>query len=226
MIKKGDLMILTRKEIEELIGEADVMINASLTNTRIKSYLLKYNYDETRVSAGIPILKDAKKYYQEHIVEGGKQLVATTALEEAIEEAKPIYYEHLTIGRLILKKEPDKMTSYSMNGERKQDFNGWVQQGDAFYNSVINDPEMVTKYAGYGVTGENLQTGLTAIGKVRQCKVDQNGAKSMSQLTTEVRNNAVMILADWIHDLRTILKLALAPEPQLLESAGILARSK
>jgi hypothetical protein len=219
-------MILTRKEIEDLIGEADVMINASLTNPRIKTYLLKYNYDETRVSAGVPILKDAKKFYQDHIVEGGKQLVATTALEEAIEEAKPIYYEHLTIGRLILKKEPDKMTSYSMNGERKQDFNGWVQQGEAFYNSILNDTDMVAKYAGYGVTPDNLQTGLTAIGKVRQCKVDQNGAKSMSQLTTEVRNNAVVILAEWIHDLRTILKLALAPEPQLLESAGILARSK
>lgn len=219
-------MILTRKEIEELIGESEVMITASLNNTRIKNYLLKYNYDETRVNAGVPILNDAKKFYQGHIVEGGKQLVATTALEEAIEEAKPIYYEHLTIGRLILKNEPDKMTSYSMNGERKQDFNGWVLQGEAFYNSIINDPEMVSKYAGYGVSTDNLQAGLTAIAKLRQCKVDQNGAKSMSQLTTEVRNNAIIILADWIHDLRTILKLALAPEPQLLESAGILARSK
>lgn len=219
-------MILTRKEVEQLIGESDVMITASLTNTRIKTYLLNYNYDETRVSAGVGILKDAKEYYQFHIVEGGKQLVATTALEEAIEEAKPIYNEHLTIGRLILKNEPHKMTSYSMVGERKQDFNGWVQQTEAFYSSILNDADMLTKYAGYGVTAEKLQTGVTAIAKVRQCKIDQEGAKSNSQLSTEVRNNAVFILADWIHDLRTILKLALAPEPQLLESAGILARSK
>jgi hypothetical protein len=219
-------MILTRKEIEQLIGESDVMITASLKNPRIKTYLLNYNYDEVRVGAGVGILENAKEYYRKHIVEGGKQLAATTATEEAIEEAKPIYYEHLTIGRLILKNEPDKMVSYSMLGERKQDFNGWVQQGEAFYSSVLNDEDMRTKYAGYGVTPEKLQTGVTAIAKVRKCKIDQEDAKSNSQLSTEVRNNAVFILADWIHDLRTILKLALAPEPQLLESAGILARSK
>ncbi|MCX6581340.1 MAG: hypothetical protein NT166_14280 [Candidatus Aminicenantes bacterium] len=219
-------MILTRKEVEQLIGESDVMITASLKNPRIKTYLLNYNYDEVRVGEGVGILKNAKDYYQFHIVEGGKQLVATTALEEAIEETKAIYYEHLTIGRLILKNEPEKMVSYSMDGERKQDFNGWVQQGEAFYSSVLNDEVMRAKYAGYGVTPEKLETGVTAIAKVRQNKIDQEDAKSNSQLSTEVRNNAVFILADWIHDLRTILKLALAPEPQLLESAGILARSK
>lgn len=175
---------------------------------------------------GVGILKDAKGYYQDHIIEGGKQLVATSLLEEAIEGAKIIYNEHLTIGRLILKYEPLKMVSYSMEGERKKDIHGWIQQGTAFYNSIIKDADISTKYAGFGVTTEKLQTGLNAITHVLEVKVQQEGAKSAAQMSTEVRNNAVFILADWIHELRTILKLALAPEPQLLESAGILARSE
>ena len=84
----------------------------------------------------------------------------------------------------------------------------------------------MTKYAGFGATTEKLQKGLNAVNHVLEVKVQQEGAKSAAQMSTEVRNNAVFILADWIHELRTILKLALAPEPQLLESAGILARSE
>jgi hypothetical protein len=218
-------MILTRREIEELIGEAEVMIAASIHNERIKTYLLNYNYDAARMEIGSAILEDAKAYYQSRIVNGGKQLVATSELEEAIGEAKIICNEHLIIGRLILKNEPLKMVSYSMEGERKKDIHGWIQQETAFYKSILNDPDMVTKYAGFGVTTEKLNKGLNAVNHVLEVKVQQEGAKSAAQMSTEVRDNAVLKLADWIHDLRTILKLALASEPQLLESAGILARS-
>jgi len=219
-------MILTRKEIEQLIGESEIMIAASINNGRIKAYLLNYNYDAARMAIGQAILEDAKTYYQDRIVNGGKQLVATSALEEAIEEAKIICNEHLIIGRLILKNEPLKMVSYSMEGERKKDLHGWIQQETAFYKSILNDTDIVTKYAGFGATTEKLQKGLNAVNHVLEVKVQQEGAKSAAQMSTEVRNNAVFILADWIHELRTILKLALAPEPQLLESAGILARSE
>ena len=219
-------MILTRKEIEQLIGEAEVMIKASTTHPKIKAYLLGYKYDPPRLAVGENLLVESKAFYQKRIVEGGKQLVATSALEETIETAKPVYHEHLTIGRLILKHEPIKMAQFSMAGERKQDFHGWVMQAEAFYKSILADDDILLKYDEFGVTREKLENGLSLIEKVREANQAQETAKSTAQVSTEERNTVVFQLADWIHDLRVILKLALAPEPQLLEAAGIKAESK
>lgn len=217
-------MILTKKQIEALIGESEVMLGGAIKSDKIKAYLLNYRYDDPRLATGTALLDNAKTFYENRIVKGGQQLVATSAMEEAVEQARLPYNEYLTIGRMILKHETIKLQKYSMNGERKKDFHGWAIQGMAFYNSVLADPDMLTKYEDFGVTREKLENGRTAIENAAQVNVDQEGAKSDSQLSTWERNNVIFELEDYIDDFRTILKLALAPEPQLLERVGIVAK--
>jgi hypothetical protein len=217
-------MILTNREIEELIGETELSLGASLRNPRIKAYLLNYKYDETKLAVGTSLLKEVKSFYQKRITDGGSQLVATSLLEKAIEEFKPVYNEHLTLGRLILKHQPEKKIQFSISGERKNDFTGYVLQAENFYETVLADEEMLTQYDGLGITKENLENGPVLIAKIRDANFDQEGAKSAAQEATFDRNHAVSKLADWASDFRVILKLALAPEPQLLEAAGIVAR--
>jgi hypothetical protein len=217
-------MILTNREIEELIGETELNLGASLRNPKIKSYLLNYKYDETKLAVGQSLLQETKSFYQKRITEGGSQLVATSLLEKAIEEFKPVYNEHLTLGRLILKHQPEKMARFSISGERRNDFTGYVLQAENFYETVIADEEMLTQYDGLGITKENLENGLAMITAIREANFHQEGAKSAAQAATFDRNHVVSKLADWASDFRVILKLALAPEPQLLEAAGIVAK--
>jgi len=217
-------MILTNREIEDLIGETELSLGASLRNPKIKAYLLNYKYDETKLAEGESLLQEVKNFYQKRITEGGGQLVATSLLEKAIEEFRPVYQEHLTLGRLILKRQPEQMTRFSISGERKHDFTGYLLQAENFYETVIADEEMLTQYDGFGISKENLENGPALIAKIRDANFDQEGAKSAAQAATFDRNHAVSKLADWAGDFRVILKLALAPEPQLLEAAGIVAR--
>jgi hypothetical protein len=219
-------MILTNKEIEELIGETELCLGAARKNTKINTNLLRYKFDETRLVVGDNLLKGAIDYYEKRIQDGGQQLVATSALEKAVAEVKPVYNEHLTIGRLILKHEPEKLAKYSMAGERKTGFNGWVSQGRAFYKSVLADDDLAAGYDGYGITLEQLQQGLDMMVNLIQVNIDQEGAKSDAQIATEVRDNAVDLLADWLSEFKVILRLSCADEPQLLEAAGIVVKSK
>ncbi|MCP5107357.1 MAG: hypothetical protein GY950_28480 [bacterium] len=216
-------MILTRKEIETLLGESEVMLKGSLKNTKIMAYLLNFKYDAPRIAIGEGLLGEAMVFYENRIVKGGQQLVATSELEAAIGEVKPVYNVHLTVGRLILKHKPNKWEMHSMEGPRKADFVGWRIQGIAFYNSLLKDDEMVAKFDEFGVTRENLESGKALLENVMVVNIDQEGAKSEAQSSTWKRDNVVFNLADWIHDFRVILKLALAPEPQLLEAVGIKA---
>jgi hypothetical protein len=217
-------MILTNKEIESLIGETDLYLAASSRNPKIKAYLLNYKYDETRLAVGESLLNEVKSFYQNRITQGGGQLVATSLLEKTVEEFKPVYNEHLTLGRMIMKHEPRKMVQYSISGERKHDLTGYVLQAESFYNAVLADEDMLTQYDGFGITREKLENGLALIAKIREANHAQEDAKSGAQSATFDRNHVVSQLADWASDFRVILKLALAPEPQLLEAAGIVAR--
>ena len=45
-------MILTRKEIETLLGESEVMLKGSLKNPKITAYLLNFKYDAPRIAVG------------------------------------------------------------------------------------------------------------------------------------------------------------------------------
>jgi hypothetical protein len=59
-----------------------------------------------------------------------------------------------------------------------------------------------------------------------QVNIDQEGAKSDAQIATEIRDNAVDLLADWLSEFKVILRLSCADELQLLEAAGIVVKSK
>jgi hypothetical protein len=218
-------MILTNKEIEELIGETELCLGAARKNPKINANLLRYKFDETRLAVGDNLLQGAMDFYQKRIEDGGQQPVATSVLEKATAEVKPVYREHLTIGRLILKHEPEKLDKFSMAGERKRSFNGWVSQGRAFYTAILANADMTTAYDGYGITVEQLQQGLDMMLNLIQLNIDQEGAKSTAQIATELRDNAVDLLADWLSEFKVILRLACADEPQLLEAAGIVVKS-
>jgi hypothetical protein len=219
-------MILTNKEIEELIGETELCLGAARKNPKINANLLRYRFDETRLAVGDNLLLGAIDFYQKRIEDGGQQLVATSALEKAAAEVKPVYHEHLTIGRLILKHEPEKLAKYSLAGERKKSFNGWVRQGQAFYTAILADADMTTAYDGYGITVEQLQQGLDMMLNLIRVNIEQEGAKSDAQIATGLRDNAVDLLADWLSEFKVILRLSCADEPQLLEAAGIVVKSK
>ncbi len=77
----------------------------------------------------------------------------------------------------------------------------------------------------YGVTkGELEQAGATVAAFI-QSQQQQTQKTSAVQLTTQQRNVALKQLQRWVRGYRSIARVALEDQPQLLEVLGILVKA-
>jgi hypothetical protein len=79
--------------------------------------------------------------------------------------------------------------------------------------------------AGFGYPEEKLQQEYEMVKEVIAKNLEQKKEKGDSEQATRVRDQKLDELADYLSDLRSIAKVALADTPDYLEKLGILARS-
>ena len=219
-------MFLTKKTMENTLGVAEMAITTAMNDEEVKTPLLEYNYDESRLQEGLDLHKIAKQKYQQQVKEKGEKLQARENIEKTYNEANPVYIEHITLTRMALKKRPAMKDKFSLRGSRRRDIFGWIEQAELFYKNVLEDEEALNLLSYYDLTKEKLQKGQELVLKVKTAVQTQQKEKSESQDATEKRDQAFNALSDWISDFFQVCKFALNTKPQVLERLGILALSE
>lgn len=219
--------MITKKTMENILGIAELAFTTAKTDEEIKTPLLEYNYDDARLDQCLALHKKAKEDYQKQIKERSEQFQATAELENALDEANPIYIEHITLTRLALKSKPKKKSKFSLAGSRRRDIYGWIEQAEVFYDNVLGDEEVLTDIAArFGLTKEKLEMGKQLVLKVKEANKNQEKEKSDSQQATEDRDKSFKVLYDALSEFYQVSQFAFADRPQLLERLGYLQLSE
>ncbi len=219
--------MITKKTMEKILGIAELAFTTAKLDEEIKTPLLAYNYDEARLNQCLELHKKAKEDYQKQIKERSEQFQATADLEKALDEANPVYIEHISLTRLALRNKRKKKSKFALAESRRKDIYGRLEQAEVFYDNLFADEEILTELSTrFGLTKEKLEKGKELVIKVKQANQSQQKEKSESQQATLDRDKSFKALYDALSEFFQVCQFALAPRLQLLERLGYLKLSE
>lgn len=215
----------TKQRIDQILTSAQLAISNALANEPIRSTLAEYGYPEARLNAGMDLCIAARSAYEQQKIAYGEQTAASTALNDAWEQASATYMRQVKLARVALKDEAGVGLMLGLDGNRKQSFSGWLAQARQFYAGLAAKPALASKLVEYGITSAKLQEARAALDELETLNQAQETERGEAQAVTVARDQAIDDLGEWMADFRKVARVALDDNPQLLEELGILARS-
>lgn len=125
----------------------------------------------------------------------------------------------------LSKRDPDLQSRLNLSPLSDLRIHDWIQTGMAFYNSLLLESGILEKLAKYNFTIERLTAEKQELEGLLQLRTRATLEKGQAQEATRQRNQKLEELEDYCNVLKTVVAIALADRPQLMESLGILVRS-
>lgn len=217
-----DIMHLT---LDELIPAGKMAIANALSNKFILDYLADFNYTTSRLTEGQALLLRAEQLIAAQVGGLGDQKNATEVKDEAWAAADKVYMRLLKAARLVIHKSGDR-TTLGLDGERDQSYLGWLGQCKQFYTQALSRPDLLDQLDDLNVTPAKLQAGLALVTALEAARETQQNQIGLKQNSTETRDSVLADVRAWLSKYLAVAELALEDEPQLLESLGVLVRSR
>jgi len=203
-------MASLKHTLEAFLQDTRVLIGNSQTLPEVSGALEDFGYTEDRMAEGRTLLRETEALILKQKKEYGDQYEATEAAQAAWDKADTAYMKTLKIARLVFSEDIQAITALKLTGSRKATMAGWMDQAVSFYGNLTAQPPLVAAMARFGYTTEKLLA--------EKALVD---AVALPQEATADRDAAVRRLDTWVGELRTVLKVALAEDPETLEAVGI-----
>ena len=207
-----------RENLDEYLVRAEVAISNARQQADIFAALAGYGYDEAALEQGQALLDAVHAASAAQLGAYGAQYGATAALNEVWAKADRVYSDHRKIAALVLRDAPDRLTALKLDQPKKMGFSDWLTQAKLFYANLLANPDDLAAMARFRMTRERLVEGLALVRQTESRYQAQQDAKGKAQSSTQARNAALDELHRWMGEFKTIAKIALADDAQLLEA--------
>jgi hypothetical protein len=207
--------------LDALFERARILLDSTLSSPTILTYLEEFGYDLDRIQGGRQRYEAAWELQLQQQREYGEQIGATAERDRLWETANATYIKFVKIARIAFRRDGGVATQLGLNGPRRQSLSGWLMQAQQFYGNALGSDALLAGLANFGVTPAKLAAGKAEVDAVAAADLLQEKEKGEAQEATRKRDAAIDALEEWLGDFSAIVRIALEPEPQLLESLGI-----
>ena len=209
-----------RHTLEDFLQDARVLIGNSQTVPEVSGALKDFGYTPERLAEGQALLQAAESLVLQPRKEYGDQYDATSATQKAWDAADSAYIKTLKIARLVFVDDVQAITALRLAGSRKATLAGWTEQAVVFYGNLLAQPPLVSALARFGYSPAKLTAEKALVDAVVTLAQKQAKETGEAQKATAARDAALNRLDTWVGELRTVVKVALADDPQTLEAVG------
>lgn len=203
---------------ETFLHDARLLLGNCSSVPALAGPLEGFGYTPARWAEGRALLEAAEALGLAQARAYGDQYAATVAARAARTVANAAYSKTLKIARMVL-TDPASVVALGLAGPRCRDLAGWIDQATSFYANL--EPVHFEALGRFGYTPEKVAAEAALVEVVVARTRAQARRTGEAQQATADRDAALARLDDWLGDLRTVLRVALADDPQALESAGI-----
>jgi len=209
----------------ERLANAKLAIDNALNTPKIKEALADYGYNDKKLQEGLALYEAATQSFQTQQIEYGEQFDATQALQDLRETAYKSYIRLVKIARIAFENQSGIAAQLAINGPRKKDLIGWMEQADLFYKNALSQPKVLKALEAYGITAEKIEVAQAEMVAVSQARAEQVKGRGEAQNATKVKEIAMNALDEWMSSFIKIARIALEDSPQLLEVLGLVVPS-
>lgn len=191
----------------------------------LKTEMAGYGYDETKIKQGKNLFDNAQALYNQNRQETAEEKEAYAQFAEAFDTLKKNYNKDRKIAKVALMKKTELWKTFAIDGRLSAAYLKAMEEIKTLYEQAQRHPQAQPLLEKFKITTTLAQERLAQAQKVEQLRAKYEKEKGESQDATKQKNDAFVLLADWVRDFYAVAQIALEDHPQLLESIGKFVRS-
>ena len=214
---------MARKTFAELLEQRRVLIFNS-SKPEIATLLQSYGIDSTHLENGVNLYNSVITATENQRREQQEQGLAYDNFYVSKNDFATRYKKTFKIAKMASRTDANLQDRLKVNAPVERAIESWILQAIDFYNRLNNEPDFITVLNKYGITSETISQEKQIADNLRLLRNEAMSEKGQAQEATRVRDVELEKLDDYCYELKTIAKIALENQPQLLEELGILVR--
>ncbi len=208
--------------IPKLFDEVQMYLSNTGQQPDVQKRLSLNGLNQKMFLEGHALLDNAKGLYVQQNEKYGEKKETARQIQYHEQLARHTFEEHVAIVKFVFRKEPVTLAKFNVERIEKK-IEVWSLQASMFY-SVANSYADVL--AQQGLTQEELAQATAMVEAVSNVRHQRLVRKGQAEEATRLRDDAIKALRAWAVNFRAIARLALKNSPQLMETLGIIVKSK
>ncbi|WPP50391.1 hypothetical protein [Catalinimonas niigatensis] len=204
-----------------IVDAAGLAISNTAKDAEVAKLMGQYNFTPKRMQEGDNVLATVKALHNNKEAHYDGRWELANRIDKALETVRPVFREHVEVARFAFRSEPAILNSLNIKRIASNKWS-WIKQADAFYQKLESHAEPMTRQ---GANWEEVAQAKASIAAIMEMRRDSMLIKGKAEDSTEMRNQAVKMLKNWVLEFRASARLALKDNPQKLEAFGIRVRS-
>lgn len=217
---------LRQMSIFQLLSFSTTALINGKNNVEIQSALAKYGYDVAKMEEGWALLQEAKALHNAQIQEYNEKRYKSSDKNNARKTAETIYIKYVKLARIAFKNNPVQLRHLGIVGKRTASLTGFLTEATQFYNAALHSEMIQEELGKYGITVAKLTEGKAAIDALISSDEAQLQAKANAERSTQIRNEKVAELEEWMSSFIKVARIALEEIPQMMEALGVVVKQK
>lgn len=209
---------MTEKKVVSQVTEARILIENTRKNPEIQRKLAAFGFSLKNLEQGSVLVEQITMLQRLKKEKYGMQYDATDYLHTEQEAIKDIFEDHRALACIVFKKQRGMKANLGLGKALSRNRAIWSEQVANFYAKIIENHEAMARFAVTKAELEQAQAMVTAFIEAQNQQVEKKG---MAQRTTHQRKEAQKKLSVWVKGFKSIARMALADDPELLEYVGI-----
>ncbi|MHB0755157.1 PQLLE family protein [Polaribacter sp. M15] len=209
----------------EILESCKIALHNVETNSVIQPLMEALGYNTAKIDQGKALLTTAKTLYISNREQEDAKGRAYQKFENQRNTIDSAYSLDRKKAKIVFKDNLTVFKELGLKGGLPRSYVKWLETISLFYNTLNNQPDVLSKLATLQVTPTHVTEMLTALDTLENARAAYIQAKGNAQNATKTKNKAFKDLEKWMSNFYAVAKIALAQEPQLLESLGKLVKS-
>jgi len=214
----------TKSELETL-EQSRVALENLDAQPEISAVMSDLGFGPEERTIGNEIYQAARTAYNANQIEDDETSVAYNEYVALKDQLDSIYSTHRKKAKVIFRNDHTTADRLGITGSIPQAYLKWLDKVRKFYSVCLADEAIQTKLMRLKVSGRDLAGCNTLIDQVDTTRSKYLSEKGESQTATQIKDEALAKLDDWMSEFYAIAKIGLEDKPQLLESLGKLVRN-
>ena len=185
---------------------------------RIASRMSHYGYGPARWEEGQALLDQFLERWQSQKEDYQSKGTIGRNLQADMREMYRLLMDHRALAKWIFRHDADEYQRLGLHQIISNRVLTKIEQARSFYYGALKNPRLLVRHGLSKAELEQGQAMVEAVVEARHLRLQKSG---IAQDATQQRDEVRQALRTWVIDVRTIARIALRDEPQLLEVLGI-----
>ncbi|UZR95346.1 hypothetical protein [Chondrinema litorale] len=184
-----------------------IAISATLNDSKLLKKAISCGYSKKDLESALTWHKEILELDEIKEVAYGRKYAATDNCIQAKNNLHKVYMRHLSLARVVFKKDRGTLEKLSANGKRKSALVDWLSDVRKFYNIALSETEIKNIFKNKGIAPEELEKGIELTNEVELLSQTQKQLTDEAVIATYNRDEKISILRNWYTEFNATTKI-------------------